>query len=590
MSLPDRLIARIRAFEQGDPGAVLDQQALVEADAVLRQATDADSGSAFAAVQVVAWLRWCRYLALPEGGDQDDLLAAIELFTPIAEANPQAVPEPVRRYLAGLAGNSADPNQQAQVAGALLQRAMHSDDPAALNQAIELLTAAVAATPTDHPDHAMYLSILGLALLTRFERSGADADLDEAITVGRQAVAATSTDHPDHAGMLSNLGIALRTRFGRTGAGADLDEAITVIRQAVAATPTDHPDHAGYLSNLGAALRTRFGRTGAGADLDEAITLGRAALAATPTDHPDHAGYLSNLGSTLQTRFERTGADADLDEAITVGRAVAAATPTDHPNRAGYLSNLGAALSTRFGRTGAGADLDEAVTVIRQAVAATPTDHPKRAGDLSNLGAALSTRFGRTGAGADLDEAVTVGQQAVTATPTDHPDRAMHLFDLGVALRIRFERTEAGADLDEAVWGWSRACESAVAPTATRLNAARYWAQAIARWRGSAAAVGAYTAALNLLPLLAWRGIGHQDQQHLLQAHAASLGRDGAACAIAAGRLDLAVELVEQGRGVFWSQLLDTRTDLTALRQAAPDLAEQLQDCRALLEQPIPSE
>ncbi|MEU8265311.1 CHAT domain-containing protein [Micromonospora sp. NPDC048999] len=93
---------------------------------------------------------------------------------------------------------------------------------------------------------------------------------------------------------------------------------------------------------------------------------------------------------------------------------------------------------------------------------------------------------------------------------------------------------------------------------------------------------------MDLLPLLAWRGIGHRDQQHLLQTHAASLARDGAACAIAAGRLDLAVELLEAGRGVYWSQLLGTRTDLTALQQIAPELAEQLLDCRAVLEQPTP--
>lgn len=41
---------------------------------------------------------------------------------------------------------------------------------------------------------------------------------------------------------------------------------------------------------------------------------------------------------------------------------------------------------------------------------------------------------------------------------------------------------------------------------------------------------------------------------------------------------------------MYWSQLLGTRTDLTALTQAASGLAEQLHSCRTILEQPTPAE
>ena len=499
-----------------------------------------------------------------------------------------------------------------------------------LDEAISVSRQAVAAADDDHPERAAMLSNLGVALSVRSERIGADGDLDEAVTLGRQAVAATPDYHADLAGRLSNLGGALRARYERTGARANLDEAITAERQAVAATRDDHPDRARYLSNLGLTLRVRFGSAGAGADLDEAVTVHRLALAATPADHPERAGRLFNLGVALQVRFERAGAEADLDEAVTVHRLALAATPADHPDRARHFSDLGNALQTRFRRTGAEADLDEAVTVLRQAlaatrhshptravrlsnlslalqtryvhvedeadldeavgtsrqaVAATPDDHPDRARYLSNLGLALQTQFERSGVEADLDEAVDASRQAVAATPNDHPDRAQCLFSLGLALQTRFERTGDRADLDEALLRWSETHRLAIAPTTTRLTAAEQWARATARWFGPAAAVKAYTAALQLLPLLAWQGISHSDQHHLLQTHAASLGRDGAACAIAAGHPDLAVELLEQGRGVFWSQLRSTRTDLATLQQVAPHLAQQLLDCRATLDQ-----
>ena len=55
----------------------------------------------------------------------------------------------------------------------------------------------------------MYLNNLGNALQSRFERTGSMDDLDRAITTNEQAVASTPDDHPNRAMYLNNLGIAL---------------------------------------------------------------------------------------------------------------------------------------------------------------------------------------------------------------------------------------------------------------------------------------------------------------------------------------------------------------------------------------------
>lgn len=88
------------------------------------------------------------------------------------------------------------------------------------------------------------------------------------------------------------------------------------------------------------------------------------------------------------------------------------------------------------------------------------------------------------------------------------------------------------------------------------------------------------------MPLLAWHGVNRSDRERLLRRHAATLSRDGAACAIAAGRTGLDVELLEVGRAVLWSQTLGLRPDLSALTTAAPELAEQLRPCRTALNAP----
>jgi len=59
------------------------------------------------------------------------------------------------------------------------------------------------------------------------------------------------------------------------------------------------------------------------------------------------------------------------------------------------------------------------------------------------------------------------------------------------------------------------------------------------------------------------------------------MGSAAAACAIAVARPERAIELLEQGRTILWSQLLDTHADLHVLREAAPDLADDLERARS---------
>ncbi|GHJ43520.1 CHAT domain-containing protein [Catellatospora sp. TT07R-123] len=760
------LHTRVQAAEDGDPGGVLDEQAAMEAAELRAQAVAAGEVT-IQLSYLLAWFHWMRFQFRRERADTADLHPALEWFGKVYDADPKAsMPDLVHRFLSD--GHS----RRSHTANLIIGRVAHVDDPAGLDEAVALLTAAVAAAPPGHPHLAGYRSTLGFALRIRFERTGDDADLDRAVTVGwqavngappdhpelgsylsnlggalqnrfrrtgdtgdldqavalgRRAVDATPPGHPELAGMLSNLGGALRSRFGHSGWRGDLDEAVTAVRRAVGMTPPGHPGLAGMLSNLGGALRTRFEHTGAVGDLDEAtalarqavdaappgdpglatmlsqlsdvlhdrfertsllgdldeaVTAARQAVDAAPPGHPDHTRYLSDLGSvlrtrfertgtgdldeavaaarqavnataagdpglaaylsrlgnalrarfehtgdtgdldgavraarravdtarpghqdlavlwsnlnsTLQTRFRRTGDTADLDEAVAVGRQAVAAAPADHPGLAMHLSNLGTALRARFeraGDTGDTGDLREAVTIARQAVDAARPDDPDLASYLSNLGSALAIRFGRTSDAGDLDEAVAVGRQAVAQAPPGQPDRAVMMSNLADSLQSRSGHTGDNGDLHEAVELWALAAAADTAPAGTRLRAAHAGASATVRLGGPAAALGVYREAVGLLPLLAWRGVSDADRRFRLDREGASLARDGAACAIAAGDPGLAVELLEQGRGVVWAQLLDARTDLTGLAHDHPELARQLHECRAVLDRPPAAE
>ncbi|MBE3205821.1 CHAT domain-containing protein [Frankia sp. CH37] len=448
-------------------------------------------------------------------------------------------------------------------------------------RALRMATAGASAS-TDLGSRARYLSNLGAALEARCARAGGLADLNEAADAGRRALdllATATVDHPDRAMHLSNLGLTLERRFDRTGDLADLDEAVTVGRAAVAAAGDGH-HRAGTSGNLCGTLHARFARLGVLADLDEAIIAGRVAVAVVPDGYARHtrqARYLSNLGTALESRTERTGDLANLDEALTVLRAAASSTPAGHPDRAKYLSNLGLALQVSCERTGSLADLDEAVDVARGAVAAVidvAADHPDRAMYLSNLGLALQIRFDLVKRPADLDEAIAASRDAVAAVPDGHPDQAMYLSNLGLASQVRYEHCGNTADLTTAERAGRQAAAVAVASPRTRTEAARGWGRASALGERWGAAVAGYTVASELLGQVAPRRLARSDQEHLLDT-LGELGSEAAACCVHAGQLQRAVELFEQGRGVLLGQALDTRTDLTALAEQHPGLAER---------------
>jgi hypothetical protein len=181
-----------------DLSPVLEETALEEARELTQTITD-DPGS-LNAMYLLGWLHWYRYQALPEGQDQQDLQAAVTMFTPCFINGMSSLPEPLLPLLA---------NEAAPAATEMLQLTQRSGDQELLSATADLWQRILAVIPEGHPGRAGYLSNLGIALQARFGRTGTAADLDAAITAGQQAVSATPADHPGRAGRLSDLGVAL---------------------------------------------------------------------------------------------------------------------------------------------------------------------------------------------------------------------------------------------------------------------------------------------------------------------------------------------------------------------------------------------
>ncbi|MEU3618787.1 CHAT domain-containing protein [Streptomyces sp. NPDC006872] len=497
------------------------------------------------------------------------------------------------------------------LANALFRRYERTGD---LRDLDECIAAAREALRRSHPrdaNHPQCLDQLNRGLQMRFQRTGAAEDLSEAVDAGRKALRRCPARDPARGIVLNNHARALRLRFEHRGDAADLNEAITAIRRALRTAPPGDTAHAlcqAQLSTL-AILRHRFASDSV--DLDTAVAAGAEALATAAPDDPCRGMYLCNLGIAHQERFTRHADPADLDAAVTAGLRAVLATPPDHPLYTTCQQNLGNTLLTRWvwrvehgdgrgerrsgpvrsartplrRRTADLADLHDAIAAHRAALAAAHSG-TERAMVLGNLGTALRWRYQHRGRARDAREAEAHLRAAVGAGPDGSPVHGRHLSGLAELLNARHRRTGDRAGATEAIALWRQAARLPHAAVADRIGAAVSWAELAMRLgQDWAQAMEGMATAVDLLPLLAWRGLDRTERERLL-ASCAGLAQDSAAAALTAGFPEQAVELLERGRSVLWSQLLEQHTELDALRAAAPALAARLDQVRSALDTP----
>ncbi|KAH6902046.1 CHAT domain-containing protein [Coprinopsis sp. MPI-PUGE-AT-0042] len=451
-------------------------------------------------------------------------------------------------------------------------------------EAISVQHRAVQFTPEGHADLPGFLNNLGISFQRRFECTGDLSDNTEAISVQHRAVQLTPEGHADLPACLNNLGISFQRRFECTGDLSDSAEAISVQRRAVQLTPEGHAGLPGCLNNLGNMFQHRFRRTGDLSDITEAISVQHRAVQLTPKGHAKLPTVLNSLGNSFLGRFKHTGDLSDIAEAISVQRRVVQLTPEGHSDLPGRLNNLGNLFQHRFGHTGDLSDIAEAISVQCRAVQLTPKGHAKLPGCLNDLGVSFQCRFNHTGDLSDIAEAISVQRRAVQLTPKGHSNLPGCLNNLGDSFRCRFEHTQSREDLAASISNYTSAATSSFGPPGHRLRAARIWAQLLNQHHPQSPDIlHAFDTALALIALIAGLEESVQGRYSQLQ-DISGIALEAASAACSLGRPDKALEWLEQGRCVVWSQLSNLRTPMDDLRLHNNQLAQSLADVSKQLE------
>lgn len=276
--------------------------------------------------------------------------------------------------------------------------------------------------------------------------------------------------------------------------------------------------------------------------------------------------------------------------------------PTDryHPARFGWRSWIkprsmllfrrGTRRHARYRSTGKARHLDRALRDLCEAVwgrapyvGHVDSSRPHWAEYANNFGVALFDAFRHDGRVIHLDNAVEWLRRAKEALPDDTPARARVLANLITAVEARSAFSSEDTDLPSVTELRRELSSTVSAPTRERLAAALSWGYSVAEATGPASGLPGLETAVELLPQAAWWGHSRDVREQLLADHT-GLAADAAACAVDAGRPARALELLEGGRAVLWTQLLKTRTDRAALREVAPRLARRMDRVAAALE------
>lgn len=424
-----------------------------------------------------------------------------------------------------------------------------------------------------------------LGLLFRYRKFWRKEDLDEYIKVFRAALALRPEGHPHRLDSLNNLAATLTDRFELSHQREDLDESIRLYRAALALRPEGHPDRYYSLNGLAISLGERFSQSHQREDLDERIRLFRAAVALNPEGHPDRPDSLNNLAASLTDRFNLSHQHEDLDDSVRVHRVALALRPEGHQRRSASLHNLALSLNYRFRLSHQREDLDDSIRLSRAALALYSEGHPNRGRSLNSLAESLRDRFKLSHQQEDLDECIELEYAELNLFREGHPSRSLSLDNLAVSFITRYEQTYQLDDLEESMKLRKSAALDTFSSSLTRLKGVIEWS-IDARMHDHKSALEAYEIALSLLQSTLTIGPTLQRQHDLLIGESSypTLASDAASYATEKGYMEKAVEMLEQGRGMLWSQMRGFRTSLDDLAKADQSLADRLKDVTSQLE------
>jgi tetratricopeptide (TPR) repeat protein len=368
-----------------------------------------------------------------------------------------------------------------------------------------------------------------------------------------------------------NVSIALIAALGDaylvTGNLSYVDEQILVARTAI--VESRRPGRSLFrplIYNLAQGLYNRYKYSGLVEDLEESVSLLDECvkpIIGSPRRGDCEMLYMHFAGTLRIARFEHFGDLSDLEIALELGRRCIPAVPDNNPEV--YISVVALALELRFRHTRDITDLREAIDLLRSRLPRLALYSVVFRLDIVNsLSRCLCLLASVLEQPDYAREALALRKDAFQYIPSNQPRLGEYIRGFAHEHACLWELLQDRDHLSECMRHFSEGASNTSIPPHSRLACAIEWSRACTDADPEVRS-DAFRCAVTLLPQVILFGDLRARLAALKQAP--GVARDAAIHELARSRTDLAVELLEQGRAVFWNRALSSRQREDSLPQ-----------------------
>ncbi len=381
------------------------------------------------------------------------------------------------------------------------------------------------------------------------------------------------------------LAESLGCRYCMTFVNGDYEEAASILDEIITfSSPGDSQGEfvasAQQLVTTLAMIRSHLHETPE--HLEEGIYRARAFLSSSSVKESSHSAVVFDLEQIAERRFDYFGSiDSEGLEASPSNSPLSQPVPTVS---IGEYEDDGSEFGRKIGeflsevRNNDITKIDEAIEKGRTMLASCDPSNPLESGHFASFGSTLFEAFKRTNEIVYLNESISTSRRVLENLFAP----LLHLATLGQLSLSLLKRSESFPDhrmqdLDEALELLSQFVNDASASLPDRFQFACYWASISRRVRHRSVST-AYESAVSLMqgtPLFA----PTLQLQHAALANTSDfyhrMPLDYASYQVDLHRLEEAIETLERGRALLWSEMHHLRAPIDQLLQADPQLAHK---------------
>ena len=398
---------------------------------------------------------------------------------------------------------------------------------------------------------------------------------------------------PDSDNIQLTLSHFLCFRFMSSGSDDDYEEGMAILEKFITFhSPQDrpHPYRLLALDMVAGLASTRFSRSGKSEHLEQAICRFRVLLHETSPEDPLRTLATQTLSLFEGLRFNDsrlevygqlgdarwiTPSSAELPSFRELTTSLLEMNPFDPLWMTTMIEHSRALDMATIKRFTDMADIFDGIEYCRHVLASYP-DTPLPITARPALGNLLFNAFLNTKEVQYLNAAISIARDNVNTTCLEEW-RSPALINLASYLSVRFELLGGDEDLNESMELHAMALNHGHGSVPRQFRILSQWAGNARTWRHPSVST-AYDRAMSLMQASLTFAPTLETQHSRLAAiddNFKALPLDYASYQIHIGRLDLAVETLEKGRSLLWSELRGLQISIDRLRLANSHLAEE---------------